>query len=221
MTRAEIETILRQVEGLLATAGTLPAEAEQAVEKLLNVVEALSSYSRKSAAEEERLRQDLEKKKKAKTTNQQNQDDEKPKDDSNHSSEKRRKGDKRKRPACDRRSFKDLTIHEEIECPVDPTTLPPDAVRVADESKVVQDVEIKPRNIRFQRHVYYSAKQNRYFRGPLPSGYDVGDFGADLPRRRISRRTIRRRESPGISGTRIFFAIRSTQRTSLDRKKIG
>ena len=180
MSRVEIETILKQVERLLATAGALPAEAEQAVEKLLNVVEALSSYSQGLAAEVERLRQDLEKKKKAKTTNQQNQDDKKPKDDSNHSSENRRKGDKRKRPAHDRRSFKDLTIHEEIECPVDPTTLPPDAVRVADESKVVQDIEIKPRNIRFQRHVYYSAKQNEYFRGPLPSGYDVGDFGADL-----------------------------------------
>lgn len=180
MSSTEIETILKQVERLLATAGSLPAEAEQAVEKLLNVVEALSSYSQGLAAEVERLRQELEKKKKAKTTNQQNQDDKKPKDDSNHSSEKRRKGDKRKRSAHDRRSFKDLTIHEEIECPVDPTTLPPDAVRVADESKVVQDVVIKPRNIRFQRHVYYSAKQNEYFRGPLPSGYDVGDFGADL-----------------------------------------
>ena len=180
MSRVEIETILKQVERLLAAAGTLPAEAEQAVEKLLNIVEALNSYSQGLAAEVARLRQDLEKKKKAKTTNQQNQDDKKPKDDSNHSSEKRRKGDKRKRPAHDRRSFKDLTIHEEIECPVDPTTLPPDAVRVADESKVVQDIEIKPRNIRFQRHVYYSAEQNKYFRGPLPSGYDVGDFGADL-----------------------------------------
>ena len=180
MSRADIETILKQVERLLATAGALPAEAEQAVEKLLNVVEALSSYSQGLAAEVERLRQELEKKKKAKTTSQQNQDDKKPKDDSNHSSEKRRKGEKRKRPAHDRRSFKELTIHEEIECPVDPTTLPPDAVRVADESKVVQDVVIKPRNIRFQRHVYYSAKQNEYFRGPLPSGYDVGDFGADL-----------------------------------------
>lgn len=180
MSRAEIETILKQVEQLLAAAGTLPAEAEQAVEKLLNVVEALSSYSQGLAAEVERLRQDLEKKKRAKTTNQQDHDDKKPKDDSDHSSEKRRKGDKRKRPAHDRRSFKDLTIHEEIECPVDPTTLPPDAVRVADESKVVQDIEINPRNIRFQRHVYFSAKQNEYFRGPLPSGYDVGDFGADL-----------------------------------------
>ncbi len=180
MSRVEIKTILKQVEQLLAAAGALPSEAEQAVEKLLNMVEALSSYSQGLAAEVERLRRDLEKKKKAKTTNQQDQDDKKPKGDSNHSSEERRKGDERKCSAHDRRTFKPLTIHEEIECPVDPTALPPDAVRVADELKIVQDIEIKPRNIRFQRHVYYSAEQNKYYRGPLPGGYDVGDFGADL-----------------------------------------
>ncbi len=180
MSGFDVETILKQVEQLLATAGTLPAEAEQAVEKLLNVVEALSSDKKWLVDEVERLRQDLEKKKKAKTSNPQNQDDQQPKDDSNHSSEKRRKADKKKRPARDRRSFKDLTIHEEIECPVDPATLPPDAVRVANESVIVQDIEIKPRNIRFARHVYYSAAAKEFFRGPLPSGYDVGDFGADL-----------------------------------------
>ena len=49
-----------------------------------------------------------------------------------------------------------------------------------DESKVVQDVVVKPNNILFQRHVYYSAKQDKFYRGPLPSGYDLGDFGGDL-----------------------------------------
>jgi hypothetical protein len=180
MSRLNIKSILKQVEALLAQAGALPPEAEQAVEKLLNAVEALSSDKKELVDEVEQLRQDLEKKKRSKTTNPKNPDDKKPKDDSNHSSEKQRKGDKKKRPARDRRSFKDLTIHEEIECPVDPATLPPDAVRIADESKVVQDVVIKPRNIRFQRHVYYSAERNKYFRGPLPIGYDLGDFGADL-----------------------------------------
>ena len=45
---------------------------------------------------------------------------------------------------------------------------------------VVQGVEIKPHNVRFQRQVYYSADEKRWFRGPLPSGYDLGDFSADL-----------------------------------------
>jgi hypothetical protein len=180
MSKLNIKSILEQVEALLALAGALPPEAEQAVEKLLNVVESLSSYSQGLADEVERLRQDLEKKKRAKTTNPKNRDDKKPKDDSNHSSENRRPRDKKNRPSRDRRSFKDLTIHDEIECPVDPATLPPDAVRIADESKVVQDVVIKPRNIRFLRHVYYSTSQKKYFRGPLPIGYDLGDFGADV-----------------------------------------
>lgn len=44
----------------------------------------------------------------------------------------------------------------------------------------MQDIEIKPRNIRFQRQVYYSAAEKKFFRAPLPGGYDVGDFGAEL-----------------------------------------
>ena len=68
MSRVDVETILKQVEQLLAVAGALPLEAEQAVEKLLNVVEALSADKKELAEEFDRLRQDLEKKKKAKTT---------------------------------------------------------------------------------------------------------------------------------------------------------
>jgi cobalamin-dependent methionine synthase I len=133
MSRIDVKTILKQVEQLLAMAGTLPAEAEEAVEKLLNVVETLYADRQSLVDEVERLRQELEKKKRAKTTSQQNQDDNSEQDDSNHSSEHRRKQDRKKPQTPDRRSFKDLKIHEEIECPVDPKTLPPDAVRVADE----------------------------------------------------------------------------------------
>ena len=51
----------------------------------------------------------------------------------------------RKKPkANDRRSFKDLTIHDTVECPVDPDTLPPDAVRLQDEIVVVQEGAIWP-----------------------------------------------------------------------------
>jgi hypothetical protein len=181
MSRREIETILNQVEELLASGGTLPAEAEEAVEKLLNVVESLCSDNQTLSDEVKRLRQEQEKKKRSKTTSEKNEDDDKKrKDDSDHSSEKRRKQAKKNRPAHDRRTFKDLTVHDTIECPVDPSTLPPDAVRMPNEPKVVQDVVVKPNNILFERHVYYSAKQNKYFRGSLPSGYDLGDFGADL-----------------------------------------
>ena len=179
MSQVNVQSILNQVEQLLASAGELPVPVEQAVEKLLNVVEELCADRKTLAKEVERLRLLLDKKKKAKTTSDNDSQSGK-QDDSNHSSEDRRKPDRKARPLRDRRSSKDLTIHEERECPVDPSTLPPDAVRVEDESKVVQDIEIKPRNIRFQRHVYHSAMLNQYFRGPLPSGYDEGDFSANL-----------------------------------------
>lgn len=66
--------------------------------------------------------------------------------------------------SCDKKE-----LAEEVECPVDPAKLPLDAVRVEDETVVVQDAEIKPRNPRFTRYVYYSESESRHFRGPLPT----------------------------------------------------
>ena len=179
MSSSAIQEILEEIEELLASAGDLASEVELAVEKLLNVVEALSSDKQSLIDEVERLKQQLHQKKKAKTTaNTDEKDDPK----SDHSSEKHRRKRRAKKSASaqDRRTFKDLTIHETIECPVDPKDLPPDAVRVEDEEVIVQDIEIKPCNIRFLRSVFYSPKRKKYFRGLLPSDYDHGDFGVDL-----------------------------------------
>ncbi len=185
MSSLDTRTILSEIEGLLASAGDLPPEVELAVEKLLNVVEALSSDKQSLVDEVQRLKQQLDQKKKGKS--QIRRGGSTGKDggagqNTDHSSEKHRRKRQQSKPrsSSDRRTFKDLTIHETIECPVDPKDLPPDAVRVEDEEVIVQDIEIKPRNIRFQRSVYYSPKQKKHFRGPLPSGYDQGDFGADL-----------------------------------------
>lgn len=169
----QVEQLLREEE--------LSERTELAIQKLLNVVEALSADRASLADEVERLKEQLEQKKKAKTTADRDNDDQnQPK--ANHSSEKRRrKFDKKKRKtAIDRRSFKDLTIHETVECPVDPATLPPDAVRLDDEIVVVQDIEIKPKNTQFRRQVFYSATQQTYYRALLPPGCDRGDFSANL-----------------------------------------
>ncbi|MHB8969160.1 MAG: hypothetical protein ACYC3X_04330 [Pirellulaceae bacterium] len=146
MSGVDVKLLVKQVEELLARAGALPEEAEQAIEKLLNVVEALSADKKELTEEVQRLRKLLEQKKQAKTTAGAPQDAKQPlPNDSNHSSEKQRRNRAKKhRSARDRRSFKALTIHETIECPVDPDTLPPDAVRVEGESVIVQDIEIKP-----------------------------------------------------------------------------
>jgi hypothetical protein len=179
----DVRAIVEKVERLLAEE-ELSDKTELAIQELLNVVEALSADKKSLVDEVERLRNQLELKKKAKNTNNGDKDaKETTRDDdrgnSDHSSEKRRKS-KKKRKGSDRRTFKDLTIHDTIECPVGPETLPPDAVRIQDEIVVVQDIEIKPKNTQFQRHVFYSASKQEYYRGPLPAGYDHGDFSASL-----------------------------------------
>jgi len=181
MGTSDVKAIIEKVEQLLAEE-QLSDRTELAIQDLLNVVEALSADKKSLVDEVERLRKQLEAKKKPKTTRSKD-DEDTPSDDDNassdHSSESRRKS-KKNRNANDRRSFKDLTIHDTVECPVDPDTLPPDAVRIQDEIVVVQDIEIKPKNTQFQRHVFYSASQQKYYRGPLPADCNHGDFSASL-----------------------------------------
>jgi hypothetical protein len=178
MAPSEVQAVLSRIEQQLAGVGGLDPVVEEAFEELLNLVERLVSGQQSLSDEVQRLKEQLEQKKKGKTTAK----GDGPKSNSDHSSEERRRQRRVRKPtsAQDRRTFKDLTIHETIECPVDPATLPPDAVRMRNESKVVQDIDIKPHNIRFERHVHYSAAEKKFFRGPLPSGYDHGDFAADL-----------------------------------------
>ena len=180
---SDVKAIIEKAEQLLAEE-ELSDKIELAIQELLNVVEALSADKKSLVDEVKRLRKQLEQKKKANNKSNSNKDGQGPAGDddrgnSDHSSEKRRKS-KKNRKANDRRSFQDLTIHNTIACPVDPDTLPPDAVRIQDEVVVVQDIEIKPKNTQFQRHVYYSASQQEYYRGPLPADCHHGDFSAGL-----------------------------------------
>lgn len=181
MSGTELQAIVLEVEALLS-GDDLPGHVERALNLLLNALEELNVDKESLTAEVQRLRKLVDEKKKAKTTGQK---DDSSKSSGNHSSEKRRPKDRdndgKKTPkGNDKRSRKNLAIHETIECPIDPATLPPDAVRVADDIVIVQDIEIKPKNIQFKRQVFYSAKSHKYFRAALPQGYDRGDFGADL-----------------------------------------
>ena len=53
-------------------------------------------------------------------------------------------------------------------------------MRLQDEIVIVQDIEIKPKNTQFQRHVFYSVSQQKYYRGSLPVDCNHGDFSASL-----------------------------------------
>lgn len=175
MSITEVEGILKEVEALLV-GKELSEEVLLAVRKLLNVVEALSFDRRELQSEVERLKKLLEDKKRSKTT------DGSGKSSASGAENKKLRPEPEKPPRLlrDRRSGKDLEIHDTRPCPVDRATLPPDAIRYPDESVVVQDVIIKPNNIEFLREVFFSPSQEKFYRGPLPPGYDEGDFAPDL-----------------------------------------
>ena len=125
MGTSDVRAIIEQVDQLLAEQ-ELSEAVEAAIQKLLNVVEALSADKKSLADEVERLRKQLQEKKKAKTTSNSDDASDNHHSNSDHSSEKRRRKLRKKglQKAKDRRSFKDLTIHDTVECPVDPATLP-------------------------------------------------------------------------------------------------
>ena len=55
-------------------------------------------------------------------------------------------------------------------------TLPPDSVRLDDKIVIVQDLEIKPKNTKFQQQVFYSSAEQKHYRRPLSAGCDRGNF---------------------------------------------
>jgi hypothetical protein len=59
---------------------------------------------------------------------------------------------------------------------VDPQRLPQDAKFKGYEEVVVQDIEIRPENIKFRKEKYYSPSQKQTYLADLPSGYK-GQFG--------------------------------------------
>ena len=92
MGASDVQVIIEQVDQLLAEE-ELSERVEAAIQKLLNVVEALSADKKSLADEVERLRKQLEQKKRAKTTSNSDKDGKDDNQDasSDHSSEKRRR----------------------------------------------------------------------------------------------------------------------------------
>lgn len=202
----EVAEILKDVEQWLRGVEFAP-QAEVAVRKLLNLVEQLVAEQQHLLAEVRRLKELLEAKKRGKNAAQPTATDKPPTD---HSSEKQRRD--REPPVAktglDRRTFKNLEVHEERPCPVNPQVLPPDAQRCADEAVIVQDIQVAPHNVRFLRHVYYSPSLDKFFRGPLPTGFDAGDFGPDLRSLIIALKYCGNMSEPKIRELLDNFAVR-------------
>lgn len=67
---------------------------------------------------------------------------------------------------------KDIPIDAEVHCPIDTSTLPPDAAFKYYDSVIQQDIAFKRKNTLFKIAVYYSPSENKIYRSVLPPAYN-------------------------------------------------
>lgn len=177
MERMEVTQVLEQIR---IDIEALPeGSVRQSFIVLLNLVERLASENSKFQEENERLKEEI---RRLQGNVKPRGGSQKPASDIS-SEEERKKRELRERPRSsrhmDRRVFKDIPIHEEKVCPVDPEELPADAQFTGYIEVPVQDVRIELHNTKFLVESWYSPSQGRHIHGQLPQGYE-GEFGPHL-----------------------------------------
>ncbi len=91
-----------------------------------------------------------------------------------------------------------ITIDRHVDCPVNIASLPADAKFKGYEYKVVQDVIIKTDNVKFKREVYHSPSLGKSYHGPVPKGYNKGDYGPHINADIISLKYVNGMSIPKI-----------------------
>ncbi len=140
---------------------------------LLNIIQQLSAENTRLRQENQKLKDEI-----ARLKGEQGRPDIKPNNkgdskNSNISSEKQRKQKKNR----EKRKRRNLRIDRTVACPIDPETLPHDAVYKGTETTVVQDLIFRRDNIGFEREKFWSPSLKRVFYGPLPPEYKDYKFG--------------------------------------------
>jgi len=148
--------------------------ARQAIIRILNVVEELSSENKRLREEVQALRDENNRLK-----GEQGRPEVKAKKDKSkrdHSSEKERRQGKGwgKGSKLDK-----IKIDREEVLKVESADLPEDVEFKGYEAVVVQDIQIKTDNIRFLKEKYYSPSNQKTYLASLPEGYQ-GQFGPGL-----------------------------------------
>ena len=91
----------------------------------------------------------------------------------------------------------EISIDREEICPVDPASLPSDAVKKGYEDTVVQDVIIRTDTVKFRREAYYSASCKKTYLGALPTGYH-GEFGPHIKTQIVTMKYVNNMSIPKI-----------------------
>lgn len=113
------------------------------------------------------------------------------------SSEEERKTEPKPRKAKGSKNRRLKVTRTEI-VPIDPSTLPADAVPKGYETSIVQELVIIREVIELKRETYYSPSLRRSFTAPMPAGYD-GSFGPRLKSIMILLKTLGNMTEPSIT----------------------
>ena len=147
------------------------AGTRQAVQGLLNLVEAVLAENRALREENQRLRDEINRLK-----GEQGRPTfpaKRPPPAADHSSERERR---RPVPRQVQPKRQQIVVDRTETLTVDRTLLPADAEFKGYEDVVVQDVLLRTDNVLFRKEKWYSPAQGRTYLAPLPPGYD-GQFG--------------------------------------------
>jgi hypothetical protein len=154
--------------------------AKDAIVMLLNIVEDIKRENQLLKEENQRLKDEINRlrgeqgKPKIKPNKP---DNDKPQKSTNHSSEEERSGHGekwKKNPKLNRMAINEIKILS-----VDQRALPPDARFKGYVDVVVQDIIIKPHNIRFRKEKYHSPSEGKVYIADLPRDYQ-GEFGPGI-----------------------------------------
>lgn len=146
----------------------------QLVGLLLNLIETLAAENAALRLENQQLRDEL-----ARLKGGSGKPDIKPPvrpTRTDHSSEAERRT---RTPRGKPKKHATLLVTRDWPCPLDPATLPPDAVRHATEETLVQDLVFQVEVIRFLREVWRVPSTGQVITAPLPPGYH-GGFGPHI-----------------------------------------
>jgi len=194
MKRSEISRTMDQLD--VDPESIADLQVKQSLVTLLNLVERLAMENQQLQEEVKQLREEIRRLKGDPKLPNAPAKKPPPKNISSEDERKRRQ-DKSSSMRTSRRTFKNLTVHEEIICPVRKDELPDDARFIGYDDLVVQDVIVHPHNTRFRRERYYSARLDRWYLGTLPDGYQ-GEFGPHLKALAIALKYVGNMSEPKV-----------------------
>lgn len=154
-------------------------EARQVIQDVLNLVEKLRQENEGLRAEVQQLRDEVNRLKGERDASIVGQPTFKastPKQGRDYSSERERKRARGRRKS---NKVAKIEVQREEKLRVERSQLPADAEFKGYEAVVVQDIELKPNNVRFLKEKFYSASCKQTWLAQLPTGY-AGEFGPGL-----------------------------------------